>query len=33
MLVKRIRVRVSELVQELRRPFDVRKEKGHAAGR
>ena len=33
MLVERIRVRVPKLVQELRRPFDVREEKGHDAGR
>ena len=33
MLVQRIRVGVSQFVQKLRRPFDVREEKGHDAGR
>ena len=33
MLVQRVRVGVSEFVQKLRRPFDVREEKGHDAGR
>jgi hypothetical protein len=31
MIVQRVRVRVAELVQELRRAFDVREEEGHDA--
>jgi hypothetical protein len=33
MFMQRVRIGVAELMEELRRPFDVREEEGHDTGR